>query len=215
MLPTLPDDLQRPAILAIAGELAAAYDALDVVGSCYRELLPFAEVYQASTYGYRGTFARSLGVLAAALGDRAAAVRHLEAAAEMERRVGARGELAIVRLALAEVLYGGGDVERATDLARQALRTAHRLGLAPTVAAASALLATLGGVAPDVVASLTAREREVASLIAEGRSNRAIADRLGVSERTVETHVRNVMTKLGLANRTQIAAWTLRAGLRP
>jgi DNA-binding CsgD family transcriptional regulator len=214
MLPALPDDIQRPAILAIAGELAGAFGGVDVVGSCYRALLPFANIYHASTYGYRGTFARSLGVLAAALGDRAAAIRHLEAAAEMEQRVGARGELAIVRLTLADLVYGGGDAARATELARQALRTAHRLGMAPTVAAASALLATLGGVGPDVLASLTARERDVASLIAEGRPNRAIADQLGLSERTVETHVRNLMTKLGLANRTQIAAWTLRAGLR-
>jgi DNA-binding NarL/FixJ family response regulator len=65
-----------------------------------------------------------------------------------------------------------------------------------------------------VVASLTAREREVALLVADGLANRAIADRLTVSERTVETHVRNLLTKLGLANRTQVAAWTLRAGLR-
>jgi DNA-binding NarL/FixJ family response regulator len=53
----------------------------------------------------------------------------------------------------------------------------------------------------------------VALLIADGLANRVIAERLAVSERTVETHVRNVLTKLGLANRTQVAAWTLRAGL--
>jgi DNA-binding NarL/FixJ family response regulator len=65
-----------------------------------------------------------------------------------------------------------------------------------------------------VIGSLTARERQIALLLADGLANRTIADRLAVSERTVESHVRNLLTKLGLANRTQVAAWTLRAGLR-
>jgi len=86
--------------------------------------------------------------------------------------------------------------------------------MAPALNAASSLLRDLGGVDGDTVASLTAREREVALLLADGLANRAIADRLSVSERTVETHVRNLLSKLGLENRTQVAAWTLRAGLR-
>ncbi len=56
---------------------------------------------------------------------------------------------------------------------------------------------------------LTAREREVAALIAQGLSNRAIADRMVVGERTVETHVSNILSKLDLSSRTQIAAWAL------
>ena len=54
---------------------------------------------------------------------------------------------------------------------------------------------------------LTGREREVAGLIGEGLSNRAIAERLVVSERTVETYVSSILTKLGFSARTQIAAW--------
>ncbi|GAC1348585.1 MAG: hypothetical protein NVSMB27_16880 [Ktedonobacteraceae bacterium] len=60
---------------------------------------------------------------------------------------------------------------------------------------------------------LTAREREVALLIAQGKSNRTIADALVVSERTVETHVSNILCKLGFTSRTQIAAWAVEVAL--
>jgi DNA-binding NarL/FixJ family response regulator len=86
--------------------------------------------------------------------------------------------------------------------------------MAPTLSGATALLHQLTGVGHDAVESLTARERQVALLLADGLANRAIADQLAVSERTVESHVRNLLTKLDLTNRTQVAAWTLRAGLR-
>jgi non-specific serine/threonine protein kinase len=54
---------------------------------------------------------------------------------------------------------------------------------------------------------LTAREREVAILIAHGKTNREIADTLVVSARTVDNHVLNVLGKLGFASRSQVAAW--------
>ncbi len=60
---------------------------------------------------------------------------------------------------------------------------------------------------------LSERELEVARLVAEGFANRAIADRLHLSHRTVENHVFHVLSKLGLDNRTQIAAWLLTAGI--
>jgi predicted ATPase/class 3 adenylate cyclase/DNA-binding CsgD family transcriptional regulator len=61
---------------------------------------------------------------------------------------------------------------------------------------------------------LTAREREVVSLIARGRTNRQIADALVISERTAERHVANVMDKLDLTARSQIAVWAHERGLR-
>jgi DNA-binding CsgD family transcriptional regulator len=60
---------------------------------------------------------------------------------------------------------------------------------------------------------LTARERDVAMLVARGRSNREIADTLSIGERTVETHVGNILSKLGFASRAQIAAWAVESGL--
>ena len=57
---------------------------------------------------------------------------------------------------------------------------------------------------------LTPREREVVGLLARGRTNREIADTLIISERTVENHVSNVLGKLGLETRAQVAVWALR-----
>jgi DNA-binding CsgD family transcriptional regulator len=68
-------------------------------------------------------------------------------------------------------------------------------------------------VAAEKFGGLTEREREVAALVAQGKSNREIADQLVVSERTVESHVANILFKLGFAARTQVAAWVVEVGL--
>ncbi len=60
---------------------------------------------------------------------------------------------------------------------------------------------------------LTERERTIAALIAQGKSNRDIAYALVVSERTVETHVSNIFFKLGFSSRTQIAVWAVEKSL--
>lgn len=62
---------------------------------------------------------------------------------------------------------------------------------------------------------LTPREIEVLRLLAGGRSNRALAAELYVSERTVKTHVSNILSKLRLGDRTQAALWAVRHGLGP
>jgi len=60
---------------------------------------------------------------------------------------------------------------------------------------------------------LTSREREVARFLAQGKSNREIAEGLVLSERTVESHVGNILTKLGFDSRAQIAVWAVETGL--
>jgi DNA-binding CsgD family transcriptional regulator len=67
--------------------------------------------------------------------------------------------------------------------------------------------------AGPALGGLTPREREVAILIARGESNQAIADTLVVTKRTVETHIGNIMFKLGSHSRTQIAVWAVESGL--
>jgi predicted ATPase/DNA-binding CsgD family transcriptional regulator len=60
---------------------------------------------------------------------------------------------------------------------------------------------------------LTSREREVARLVAQGKSNRAIADELVLGVSTVEAHITHIFTKLGFSSRAQIAAWAVSRGL--
>jgi NarL family two-component system response regulator LiaR len=66
---------------------------------------------------------------------------------------------------------------------------------------------------PDPLALLSARERDVLLLIAEGLSNQSIAERLGIGEATVKTHVGNLLSKLELSDRTQAAVWAWRQKL--
>jgi non-specific serine/threonine protein kinase len=72
-----------------------------------------------------------------------------------------------------------------------------------------AIALAFGSPAPraSTVSGLSVREQEVARLVAGGLANKEIAARLHLSVRTVETHIRNVLTKLGLFNRTQLATW--------
>jgi DNA-binding CsgD family transcriptional regulator len=66
----------------------------------------------------------------------------------------------------------------------------------------------------ETFGGLTPREREVARLVAEGKSNREIAETLVLSERTVENHVGNILMKLGFDSRAQVAVWAVEKGLR-
>ena len=66
----------------------------------------------------------------------------------------------------------------------------------------------------EAIASLSEREREVLALIAEGSSNQRIADQLGISEKTVKTHVGNMLAKLGLGDRTQAAVFAWKSGMK-
>jgi DNA-binding NarL/FixJ family response regulator len=101
-----------------------------------------------------------------------------------------------------------------------AVRSVHagHVLLEPAVAAA---LLDGGGAAGSGTGSaggasaspLTAREREVLVLIAQGQANREIARSLVLAEKTVKTHVSNILMKLGVADRTQAALWAVRHGM--
>jgi DNA-binding NarL/FixJ family response regulator len=115
---------------------------------------------------------------------------------------------------LATVLRAAGDSGRARELADAARATAHRLGAQPLLAE----LRALGTPTPREAGSrtdeaLTAREREVLALVAEGRSNRDIGKQLFISAKTVSVHVSNILAKLAAGGRTEAVAVARRRGL--
>ena len=67
--------------------------------------------------------------------------------------------------------------------------------------------------ARDAFGGLTRRERDIARLVADGKSNRTIARELGIGDRTVEGHVANALSKLGFGSRVQLAAWAVEKSL--
>nr|WP_202516223.1 MULTISPECIES: response regulator transcription factor [unclassified Streptomyces] len=100
------------------------------------------------------------------------------------------------------------------DALAGAIRSVHagHVLLQPEVAEALLSQEVTGG-GQGRGSALTDREREVLALIADGRSNREIARALVLSEKTVKTHVSNILMKLDLADRTQAALWAVRHGV--
>jgi DNA-binding NarL/FixJ family response regulator len=100
------------------------------------------------------------------------------------------------------------------DEVAAAIRAACRGEVHLDPAIAKQLTRSLVAPKPQTV-TLTDREREVLVLVAEGLSNQQIADSLVISERTARTHVSNILSKLGVASRTQAALLAIREGIAP
>jgi DNA-binding NarL/FixJ family response regulator len=95
-----------------------------------------------------------------------------------------------------------------------AIRAAHRGEMQLDPAVARRLMNSLRAeTTGDPGAALTSRELEVLQLVGAGAPNKTIAARLDISERTARTHVSNILRKLGLHSRTQVALWAVRSGL--
>ncbi|HET7487534.1 MAG TPA: AAA family ATPase [Acidimicrobiales bacterium] len=195
--------------LVVASLVTAAVGRLDDLAAILERLEPARGYHAAGDAVISfGPVELALGRGAAALGRLDQAADDLAVAAERADAAGARGFAAEARYHLAEALVardGPGDRDRARREAAAADRQARALGMAAYVDRTAALLQRLGGAAGDV---LSARELEVARLVAAGLTNRQIAERLVISGRTAQNHVQHILTKLGFTARSQIAAWT-------
>ena len=139
------------------------------------------------------------------------ALGHYPTAVTINTRLGARPMVALARLDWADALRtraARGDYEQARVLAGQPATEARRLDMPGPADRAEHLAHDLEQ-AIRAGDPLTPREREIAKLVSTGITNRAIASQLVLSERTVEGHVRSILAKLQLTNRTEVAAWAL------
>lgn len=183
----------------------------------YDMLLPFAEldaVAAAGTAAGYGSISRYLGILAGVLGRLDESVGHHEHGIAMNERWGAVPYLALGQCELGEALLARkrpGDRAAALKLMADSREAASRLGMRGLEDRTGAALARLGG--RGSFAPLTAREAEVAALVAAGLANKQISERLHLSTRTAENHVENICNKLGFNSRSQIAAWAAGRGL--
>ncbi|HLO27838.1 MAG TPA: AAA family ATPase [Anaerolineales bacterium] len=120
----------------------------------------------------------------------------------MGRRTDAVREFSTARTIIQELANNVPDAALRDHFVKQTLAT---IPVAPAL--------TTRRIAKKEFGGLTAREREIAVLVAQGKSNREIADELVISETTVERHIANIFSKLGFNSRTQIAVWTVEKGL--
>lgn len=161
-----------------------------------------------------------------ALGQRDAALDALQSAETRAREQGMRPLLWRIQVSLGTCLRALGRREEASAVLSAARALVGELALnAPDDALRDEFLRNAATLFPRVApptprrttketyGGLTTREREVAALIARGKSNRAIADDLYVVERTIEKHVENILGKLAFTSRAQIAAWAVERGL--
>jgi RNA polymerase sigma factor (sigma-70 family) len=157
--------------------------------------------------------ARLLGEAAALNGDRATARSYFERAIESAGKIAFRPEIALSHLHLAENFLEDADHSSALQHLDIAVPELRDMQMRPTLERALRVR-ELATVAESAYASrrvvsdgLTAREREVARLLATGRSNRDIAQMLVITEGTVEVHVKHILNKLRFKSRAQVAAW--------
>jgi DNA-binding CsgD family transcriptional regulator len=203
----------------------------EVARECYRLLLPTAPWCAGDGGGSPFSAASNellLGWLAQALSDWDTAAGHFERAAKVDDRLGARPYAALARLHLAECLAAvadraalaedAPDTARSQQLAGTAAAEFERLDMPGPLSRAQPLLTALSATGSRLGlgrgtngraagAGLTTREAEIAELVGKAMTNQQIADRLFLSVRTVESHVRSILAKLHLTTRTEIAVW--------
>jgi DNA-binding CsgD family transcriptional regulator/tetratricopeptide (TPR) repeat protein len=193
--------MPRAGLLPAYIEIMLAVGDLDEGRRACRELEEITEHYLGGTLG--ATAAHARGAVALAEGDAEAALVSLREAAQLWHELGAPYETARVRALAGLACRQVGDVDAAGMELAAARRAFEELGAAPDVARVEELTRS----AAPKPGGLTAREVEVVRLVATGRTNRAIADELRISEKTVARHMSNVFRKLGVSSRSAVTAF--------
>lgn len=207
-----PESWSWPVFFVAPGSVLAALVAIGLgraaeLTAALADLEPFrGQHVVGSGVSYCGPAEVTLGLGALAQGRLDDAVADLEVAVGQCERSAVPAFLAEATHHLATALAARaapGDRDRARRLVTDSDRLIRALDMVAFTTASAELARRLG----PGDGGLSAREAEVARLIAEGLTNRQIAARLVISGRTAENHVAHILTKLGFTSRSQIAAW--------
>ncbi|MFF3935499.1 LuxR C-terminal-related transcriptional regulator [Streptomyces phaeofaciens] len=206
--------LERCRLLAARVEVALALGRLDEARTAATELEELAREWQrlcgsAATLPH-ACAASAGGAVAFAAGDLDGAQLLLHRALALWLDLGVPYEAAQARMTLAAADRAAGDEEGARLELRAAHRTFGQLGAVPDVRRAAALLTAGRGRPPG---GLTDREVQVLRLVAAGRTNRAVAAQLTISEHTVARHLNNIFAKLDVSSRAAATAYACTHGL--
>lgn len=191
--------MRRAGLLPAYLEIMLATGALDEARQARDELRELADTFDADML--RAVVAQADGAIAIAEGDPHAALDPLRCAFDIWKRVDAPYEAARVRVLIGDACRAIGDNEAAGLEFEAAKAVFARLGVQPE-------LAHLKKAAwPASRSPVTARELHVLRLISMGCTNKQIAAELSVSERTIDRHVTNILTKLDVRSRTAATAY--------
>ena len=192
----------RPRVLAAYVEIALAANELPAARAAATELSELAATLDAPYL--RVLSAQATGAVLLTEGDARAALAALRQAWTAWRDLDAPYEAARVRALIGLACRARGDEETAEMELDAARCVFQQLGAAPDLARVEALTRRAVG---KGAGGLTAREVQVLRLVAAGHTNRAIADGLVISEKTVARHVSNIFTKLGVSTRAAATAY--------
>jgi len=200
--------LSRARLLPAFVEIELAANHIHEAQATAHELSEIAADLNAPFLNARSAYAS--GAVHLAEGDARAALEALRRAWRGWQELEAPYEAARARALIGLACRKLGDEDTAAmelDAARRALQ---KLGAAPDLAVVEELSKLAK---PEATGGLTTREIEVLRLVATGKTNRAIADELVISEKTVARHVSNIFTKLGLSSRSAATAHAYEHGL--
>lgn len=215
---SIPEDARWTTCIAYLAEVCTALDDRARAAHLYKLLLPWSGRNIGVGIECLGSGDRFLGLLAALNGRWPEAERHFEKAIEMNDRIGAILPREHTRRDYAEMLAQRsrpGDEAKASTFLDTAEGHATALGLIALGRRIALTRRRLTESPPksSTPDNLTGRELDVLRLIAIGRGNADIGLALAIGQSTVATHVHNILTKTGCANRTEAAAYAARLGL--
>lgn len=191
------DRVRRAAVLPAHLEIMLASGDLDEARHARDQLRELADLFDADAL--RAVAAQADGAIAIAEGHAHAALDPLQCAFRLWERLDAPYEAARARMLIGHACRALGDEEAAELELRAAKCVFERLGARPDVARLDSAPVMIR---PSSKPPLTARELHVLRLIATGRTNKQIAQALSLSERTIDRHVTNILTKLDVPSRT-------------